>query len=129
MPDVLVEVSGSWLDGQQAEFLHAVHDAMVAALHTPVDEPVVRLITHPPGCFLIPDAAGERYTRIEIVLFRGRSLQVKRELYRSMAMGLADFEVPPEDVKVVLVEVPPQDVGFRGGRAACDVDLGYTIDV
>ena len=63
------------------------------------------------------------------MLFQGRSLQVKRTLYRSMAEGLAEFAVPPEDVKVVLVEVPPQDVGFRGGQAACDVDLGYTVDV
>ena len=129
MPDVLVEISGSWCDGRQAEFLQAVHEAVATALGTPPDEPVVRLTARPSGCFLIPQAAGERFTRIEVVLFEGRSLDVKRELYRSLASGLSAFGVPAQDVKVVLLEVSPRDVGFRGGHAACDVELGYTVEL
>lgn len=43
--------------------------------------------------------------------------------------NLEPFGVPPADVKVVLIEVSSENVGFRGGQAACDVDLGYGLQV
>ena len=129
MPDILVEVRGSWLEGQQTAFLEAVHRAVVQSLHTPDGEPLARLIEHSTGSYLIPHSAGPRFTRIEIVLFRGRSLDAKRRLYRAVVENVSSFDVPREDVKVVLVEVTAEDVGFRGGQAACDVDLGYALQV
>jgi hypothetical protein len=127
MPDILVEVWGSWLNGKQTVFLEAVHQAVVQALTTPADEPLARLIEHPPTNYLIPHAAGERFTRIEITLFEGRSLETKRRLYQTLVRNLLPFDVPSEDVKVVLLEVSSENVGFRGGQAACDVDLGYEV--
>jgi phenylpyruvate tautomerase PptA (4-oxalocrotonate tautomerase family) len=62
-------------------------------------------------------------------MFTGRSREAKRALYRAIIERLKPFDVPPEDVKIVLVEVPPESVGLRGGKAACDVDLGYVIGV
>lgn len=129
MPDILVEVRGAWLDGKQTAFLEAVHGAVVQALRTPDDEPLARLIEHPTSLYLTPRSAGKRFTRIEIVLFRGRSVEAKRELYRAMVRNLRPFEVPPEDVKIVLIETTFENVGFRGGQAACDVDLGYALQV
>jgi hypothetical protein len=129
MPDILVEVRGAWLSGKQTAFLQAVHRAVVQALNTPDDEPLARLIEHPVASYLMPSSAGERFTRIEIVLFAGRALEAKRQLYRAMVEHLRPFGVPPDDVKIVLVEIASKDVGFRGGQAACDVDLGYAVQV
>lgn len=129
MPDILVEVRGTWLDGKQTALLEAVHQAVVQALATPADEPLVRLVEHPCANYVIPSSAGERFVRVEIALFRGRSLEAKRELYRSIVQDLAGFGIAPEDVKIVLLEVSPENVGFRGGQAACDVDLGYIVNV
>jgi hypothetical protein len=129
MPDILVEIRGSWLAGKQAAFLDAVHRAVVHALRTPDVEPLARLIEHPTDNYLTPHSAGKRFTRIEIVLFEGRSLEAKRELYRAMVRNLRPFDIPPEDVKVVLIEITSENVGFRGGQAACDVSLGYPLQV
>lgn len=63
------------------------------------------------------------------MLFQGRSLQTKRELYQDMVRNLRPFSVPPADVKIVLIEIPQENVGFRAGQAACDVDLGYVLEV
>lgn len=126
MPDILVEVKGPWLAGRQTAFLQAVHRAVTEALGTPEDEPLARLIEHPAGNYLTPHAAGERFTRIEITLFAGRSVEAKRQLYRAIVRDLRRFAVPPADVKIVLLECAPENVGFRGGQAACDVDLGYS---
>jgi hypothetical protein len=47
----------------------------------------------------------------------------------SMGQNLGAFDVPPAEVKVVLVEITSENVGLRGGQAACDVDLGYALQV
>jgi hypothetical protein len=52
MPDILVEVKGSWLDGKQAAFLEAAHQAVVQALGTPANEPLARLVEHPAANYL-----------------------------------------------------------------------------
>ncbi len=129
MPDVLVEVRGSWLKGRGSDFLKAVHDGLVEALHTPPDDKVLRLIEHPVANFLIPENAREKFTHIQIDLFAGRSIDAKRALYQAIVRRLQAFDVPAQDVKIVLNEVTRADVGFRGGMAASDVDLGYSLKV
>lgn len=99
------------------------------SLATPTDEPVVRLVEHPVSHVRFPPAAGERFTRIEIALFAGRSLAAKRALYRSLVEQLGEFGVPLAAGKIVPHEVTAENVGFRGGQAACDVDLGYDVQV
>jgi hypothetical protein len=129
MPDVLAEVRKGWLAGRGSQFLDAIHGAIVETLHTPPDDKVLRLVEHPPEHFAIPGAAGERYTHIEITMFAGRTLATKRALYQAIVRDLEPFGVPPQDVKIILIEVAAESVGLRGGRAACDLDLGYEIRV
>lgn len=129
MPDVLIEMRGDWLEGRKAEFIEAIEDGIVATLKTPKDDKILRLIEHAPDCFSIPRWAGERFTHIEITLFAGRSIEVKRALYRTLVENLARFDVPAGDVKIILIEVDPSNVGMRGGRAASDLELGYEIAI
>lgn len=90
---------------------------------------MARLVEHPVDAFLRPQDVGERFTWIEISLFRGRSLHAKRRLYRTLVKALAAHDVAPRDVMIVLFKVTSEDVGLRGGQAACDVDLGFAIQV
>jgi phenylpyruvate tautomerase PptA (4-oxalocrotonate tautomerase family) len=43
--------------------------------------------------------------------------------------NLGTLGIPPDHVLVLLDEVPRENWGIRGGRAACDVDLGFKVDV
>ncbi|MGH6677989.1 MAG: tautomerase family protein [Bradyrhizobium sp.] len=129
MPDVLAEVRQGWIGNEVASFLEAIHAAVVETLHTPKDDKVLRLVEHPPAHFTIPASAGERYTHIEIAMFAGRTLATKRALYKAIVGRLAPFGVAAGDIKVILIEVPPENVGLRGGAAACDTDIGYEIAV
>jgi phenylpyruvate tautomerase PptA (4-oxalocrotonate tautomerase family) len=128
MPDVLVEVTGAWLGQRKVQFLDAIQTSLVEVLHIPRDDKVLRLIEHTPGNFLVPSSAGARYTRVEIILFVGRSLETKRALYTAIVDHLEPFGVPRADIKIVLIEVPTENVGFRDS-AACDLDLGYEIQL
>ena len=46
-------------------------------------------------------------------------------LYRN----LAALDVPPHDIKITLIETPPENWGLRGGMPASEIDLGFKIDV
>jgi hypothetical protein len=129
MPDVLAEIRQGWIGESATAFLEAIHAGMVEALHTPEDDKILRLVEHPRSHFTIPRSNGERYTHIEITMFAGRTLAAKRALYQAIVRNLEPFGVPPVDVKIILIEVAPESVGFRGGRAAADLDIGYAIEV
>lgn len=129
MPDVLVEVRGSWLGPKKSQFLDAIHAALVEAIKIPRDDKVLRFVAHAPEDFVIPPARGEKFTRIEITLFAGRSLEAKRKLYKAIVRNLEPFGVPPMDVKIALIEVPAENWEIRGGHAASDIDIGFEVRV
>jgi len=129
MPDVLIEVRGDWLKNRKVSFIDAVEDGIVAALQTPKDDKILRLIEHPLENFSIPRWAGERFTHIEITMFKGRGIETKRALYRAIVENLEPFGIPPNDIKIILIEVLPSEVAMRGGKAACDLELGYEIAI
>ena len=103
-----------------------VMDQCAAALRTPKDDKIARLIEHAPENFSIPTWAGNH---IEITMFEGRSIDAKRSLYRAIVSNLEPIGVPANDIKIILIEVPASDVGMRGGLAACDLNIGYEITI
>jgi|SRR5579859_7579346 len=129
MPDVLIEVRCGWLGARKGAFIEAIEDGIVTALKTPEDDKILRLIEHAPENFSIPRWAGERFTHIEITMFAGRSIAVKRTLYRTVVERLEPFSVPANDIKIILIEADPSNVGMRGGRAASDLTLEYQIGI
>ena len=129
MPNVLVETRGGWLGAKRTALLDAIQAATVEALRIPPDALVLRLVEHPMECFAVPDGAAEQYTHIMITMFVGRSLSAKRALYQAIVRNLEPFGVPPDDVRIMLNEVPRQNVGTRGGKAAVDLELGYEVRV
>jgi len=129
MPNVLVETRGGWLGAKRTALLDAIQAATVEALRIPSDALVLRLVEHPRECFAVPDGAAERYTHIVIQMFAGRSLSAKRALYQAIVRRLEPFGVPADDVRIILNEVPRENVGMRGGEAAVDLELGYEVRV
>ncbi|WGS20013.1 MULTISPECIES: tautomerase family protein [unclassified Bradyrhizobium] len=129
MPDVLIETREGWLAGRGAQFMAAIQDAISATLRTPVHDKILRLVQHARDDFAIPDWAGERFTHIEITMFPGRTVATKRALYKAIVENLQRFGVPANDVKIILIEVPRENVGMRGGHAASDFDIGYETAV
>ena len=62
-------------------------------------------------------------------MFTGRSLSAKRALYQAIVQRLEPFGVSPDDVRIILNEVPRENVGMRGGKAAVDLERGYEVRV
>ena len=131
MPSVLIEVRKRYSLEQETALMEAVHAALREAFKILPGDRHVRLVVHEPHRFACPPSREkpEVYTHVSIDAFPGRSLEAKRNLYRAIVANLEPLGIPKDHVKILLREVPPENWGIRGGQAACDVELGFKVDV
>lgn len=128
MPSTRI-ITGPWARGRERELMEAVQAALLAAIKIPDwdRDSVVELYGEDRR--LVPSGRSERFTRVEIELFSGRSIEAKRALYRAVVANLGKLGVPADEVKTILIEIAAENWGIRGGVPASDVDLGFKIDV
>jgi len=128
MPSTRI-VTGEWARGREMELIEAVQSALVSAISIPDWDRDIVVDLYDGKRRIVPSGTSERYTRIEIELFQGRSMEAKRALYRVIVRNVAALGVPENEIKTILIEVPLQDWGVRGGQAASEIDLGFRVDV
>ena len=131
MPSVLIEVRRQYTRDEEMGVMDAVHAALQSAFKIKASDRNVRLIVHEPHRYACPpDREKPEYvTHISIDAIAGRSLDAKRKLYETIVNNLEPFGIPKSHVKVLLRDVPRENWGIRGGQAACDVELGFTVEV
>lgn len=131
MPHVLIEIRRECSQAEEAALMDAVHAALQRAFKIPPQDRHIRLLAHAPHRFACPPetAQPDRFTQVSIDAFAGRSTEAKRDLYREIVDGLALLGIPRDHISIVLREVPLENWGIRGGAAACDVDLGFDVNV
>jgi phenylpyruvate tautomerase PptA (4-oxalocrotonate tautomerase family) len=131
MPSVLIEVRRQYTQEQEGALMEAVHMALREAFKIVPGDKNVRLIVHEPHRFAYPPAREKPdfYTHISIDAFAGRSIDAKRNLYKSIVNNLEPFGIPKDHVKILLREIAKENWGIRGGQAGCDIDLGFKVDV
>ncbi|MGV0771495.1 tautomerase family protein [Mycobacterium syngnathidarum] len=131
MPRTLIEVRRPYTESDEVAIIDAVHDALVSAFQIPPGDKHVRLVSHEPHRFSYSPglAHPELYTFVAIDCFAGRSVEAKRNLYREITTRLQALGIPANRVTIVLRESALENWGVRGGQAACDVDLGFAVNV
>ena len=131
MPSVLIEVRQQYSREVETGIIEAVHSALRESFKIMPHDRNVRLLVHEPHRFECPPdrEKPEFYTHISIDCFAGRSLDAKRNLYQAIVNNLESFGIPRNHVKIMLREITAENWGIRGGQAACDVELGFKIDV
>jgi phenylpyruvate tautomerase PptA (4-oxalocrotonate tautomerase family) len=128
MPSTRI-MTGDWARGREMALIDAVQSALVSAIKIPDWDRDIVVELFDDKRRIVPPGKSERFTRIEIELFSGRSIEAKRHLYEAIVRNLSAADVPEDEIKIILLEVPPQDWGIRGGRPASEVDLGFKIEV
>jgi phenylpyruvate tautomerase PptA (4-oxalocrotonate tautomerase family) len=126
-----IEVLEGRGDAQKRGMVQAVRAALSEALRSPAEDPLVRLAEYPRHAFTVPypDRHSDAYTLVEVTMFAGRSTETKRRLYTAIVSGLAEFDVAPEDVLIVIHEPPMENWGVDGGTPASEVDVGFKVDI
>lgn len=129
MPLALIEVRKQWPAWQEQAIIEAVYKAQIEALQLPAHDRQIRYVAHKPEHFHVPPDRSENYTLVQITLFAGRLPETKKLLYQLIVSNLVAVGIAPEDVFIVLHEVPLQDWGIRGGQPASEVNLGFKVSV
>jgi hypothetical protein len=128
VPNTLIATRSGWIADPSA-VMDAVQSALREALKIPESDRTPRLIEHLPSHFAVPPGRGEKFTLVEVTMFSGRSMDAKRALYQAIVRNLAPLGVPALDIKITLIEIPPENWGLRGGMPASEIDLGFKIEV
>lgn len=128
MPSTRI-TTGTWARGREATIIEAVQAALLTSLKIPDYDRDVVIDLYDEASRIVPTGRSERYTRIEILLFSGRSLEARKALYSTIVANFSALGVPAGEIKIILIEVPPQNWGVRGGLPASEIDLGFRIDV
>lgn len=128
MPSTRI-TTGTWARGHETAIIKAVQNALMASLNIPDYDRDIVIDLYDEAARIVPTGRSERYARIEILLFSERSLEAKKALYSTIVLNLSALGVPAEEVKIILIEVAPDNWGLRGGLPASEIDLGFRIDV
>jgi phenylpyruvate tautomerase PptA (4-oxalocrotonate tautomerase family) len=102
----------------------AVHQALVETIDVPAKDRFQLVTEHDPEDFVydreyLGIARSRDLLIIQITLSAGRSLHLKRTLYRTIAERLAAaVQLRPEDVWINLVEVAKENWSFGNGIAS-----------
>ena len=104
MPSTRI-VTGEWARGNETALIEAVQSAMVSAIGIPEWDRDIVLDLYDEARRIVPAGRSERFTRIEIELFSGRSIEAKRKLYQLIVQNLATLGVPELETKIILIEV------------------------
>jgi phenylpyruvate tautomerase PptA (4-oxalocrotonate tautomerase family) len=129
MPLAKIEVRKSRPSDEISDMIEAVYQALREALKVPEGDRQIRYFEHKPEHFAVPPGKTENYTLVEITLFPGRTLDAKRNLYKSIVRRFGDLGIDPSDILIVLYEPQLDNWGIRGGSPASEVDLGFKLDV
>jgi len=118
----------SLLKGKPASYRRklgdAVHQALVETIDVPAKDRFQLIAEHDPEDFVYDrEYLGIQRSRelviIQITLSAGRSLHLKRRLYRAIANRLAAaVQLRPEDIWINLVEVAKENWSFGNGVAS-----------
>ena len=117
----------SLVEGKSAEYRRkvgdVVHQAMVEAINCPPQDRFQLITEHTKDNFLCaPEYLGISHTDdliiVQITLNEGRTVELKKALYKAIAEGLnKSVGVKPQDVFVSLVEVKKENWSFGNGIA------------
>ena len=129
MPLVKVSLLKGKPKEEKKALLDAIHAALMEAFKIPENDRHQRIYEFEPDNFDIPDGKTSNYTLIEMDVFPDRSLDAKRNLYKTIVQSLEKLDIQPNDILIVLNEPPLDNWGVRGGVPASTIDLGFKIDV
>jgi 4-oxalocrotonate tautomerase len=124
MPLVRIAVPSGRPPAQRRAIADGVHEALVEIFKIPVDDRFQIVTEHGAGVEIVrPESYlgivyTENLTIVQITASEGRSVELKKELYRTIVAKLtASTCMRPEDVIINLVEVKKENWSFGRGEA------------
>jgi phenylpyruvate tautomerase PptA (4-oxalocrotonate tautomerase family) len=104
-----------------------IHSCIVEALSFPPEKRFHRFFPLDAEDFLFPKDRSERYIIIEIAMFAGRAVEVKKKLIALLFERLQQqLNFALHDVEITITETPRSNWGIRG-QPGDELTLNYKI--
>tara|TARA_Y100001960_G_scaffold306849_1_gene362519 strand:+ start:90 stop:476 length:387 start_codon:yes stop_codon:yes gene_type:complete len=123
MPLVRIDLNKSYTQESSKQIGEIVYSAMEEEINVPKDDKFQIITRHETSELNIPDSyLGIKYTQgliiIQISLNKGRSIELKKKLYKRIADDLnSKLKIRKEDVFIGLIEVDKENWSFGNGEA------------
>lgn len=128
MAQVKIYARREWLQQRRAALSELIHSCLVEALGLPPEKRFQRFIALEAENFIYPADRSAQYTILEIHLFEGRSVDVRKQLIRLLIARLsAQLGLHVNDIEITLVETPRANWGIRG-LPGDELALNYAVD-
>ncbi len=118
----------SALQGRQCEISDAIHGAVVEHLGLPSGKRFHRFFALERDDFFFPADRSDNYLILEISMFEGRSIEIKKGLIRGLFAALNEIGIAPHDLEITLFETPRANWGIRG-QCGDELGLGYKVEI
>lgn len=127
MPIVKIELPKGQGKDFLCEVMKVIMDVVVEVLQLPDDDRNIRLFEYDKDLFQMK--APYKYI-IQIDMFVGRKVETKKKLYKQITEVVqGNFGIPGKELFILINEHPRENWGLRGGIAASDVKLDYSVEV
>ena len=123
MPLVRIDLNKSYTQESSKQIGEIVYSAMEEEINVPKDDKFQIITRHETSELNIPDSyLGIKYTEgliiIQISLNKGRSIELKKKLYKRIADDLnSKLKIRKEDIFIGLIEVDKENWSFGNGEA------------
>ncbi|WP_414143102.1 tautomerase family protein [Burkholderia cepacia] len=101
--------------------LQSVYEAQIEAFKVPDTDRQLRYFELPSDRFFIPPGRTQDFTLVVVELFPGRSVDAKREFYKSIVAKFGEIGIASSDVFVTLVESGRENWSLANGVIASDL--------
>lgn len=125
-----IKVYGLRVTGpHQGADVDVIHSCVVDALSFPEDKRFHRFFGMEPEDFYYPAGQTERYTIVEVSMFEGRSVEVKKHLIRVLfERTQSELGLDHADLEITITETPQHNWGLRGWPGD-EIGLNYKVEV
>jgi phenylpyruvate tautomerase PptA (4-oxalocrotonate tautomerase family) len=129
MAQIKIYGHAEFLRAEHARISELVHGAAQRTLQLPADKRFHRFLPLEPWQLVTPPDRSPRYLILEVILFTGRSLAVRKALIRALMDELSKgLAVSANDIEVTLLESPRENWGIRGQHGD-EMVLNYKVEV
>ena len=121
-------ITTNFIVEDDSAFIKMFHNTMIRVLKIPEHDRQIILDQKTEG-FYQPTNSSGKYILFEIKMFKGRSLETKKKLYRELFALAGSAGVDGSNVNVIIEDIEKHNWGIRGGLPASEVDLGFDTNI
>lgn len=104
MPKVVINILEGKTKNEKDILLDTIHKVLIDTIHIPEYDRLHILHEHSRSSFCMPNTGDGDYINIDIIMYSGRSLQKKENLFRTMKARLGELGLTAGNIMITLHE-------------------------